>query len=370
MARGLWWLAGLVLLVASGLSVVTYATLDRYQVFDGEYVRNAAFELPGTDWGFDLAGPQDPTAWFSERTGGDIRFERNKAVIENESPKRRVQLRQIIVLNGQHQFELSAKVRTEAVVNGPKPWHTARLDFAGIIGDDRRDHSRFHALFDGGGNTAEREVRGFFDLDPDVTLAQLTLQLSQSTGRFTVSDLSLRPAAYDPHFLTMDKVSRFAWFAFIASVALLFWRGAAHRGAAAGAIALAMFGAAVVLLPAGFREALVDQFGMAGGSEWTSRALHFIGFAALGFLVALARRRERPRQVLPPLLLLAGGAEVLQIVSGGLGLDDVFDLLVNAGGVIVGCGMAEEHIKANYGRRRRKKRRAKVEEPEYQLKQA
>lgn len=357
------------LLVALAVSAMTYGTLTRYQVFEGEYLHNTAFAQPGAAWGFDMAGPQDPTGWTSIQRGGQVRFEPGKVIIENADPKRRVALIQMVELNGQHQFELTVKVRTEAVVTGPKPWHSARVDFAGLIAEGQRDHNRFHALYDGRGNDQEHEIKGFFDLDPERSEAQLTLQLSQSTGRFTVSGLSLKPAAYDPYFLTMDRISRGLWLAFIATVAMIFWRGAAHKPAAAGAIALVGFGAALVLLPSSFREALVEQFALGGGSEWTSRAVHFFAFAAISFLVALARRRERPRIIVPPLLLMAAGAELLQIVSGGLGLDDAMDLATNVGGVIIGCGMAEEHIKAKYGgRRRRRKKRQHSEEAEYQLK--
>lgn len=374
MTRGLWWLAGLILAMAATFSIYVYGSLNRYQVFEGEYVRNAVFETPGGDWGFDLADVQYPTHWQGLRGGGDIRYDNGTIIIENANPKRRVALFQIIDLDGQYQFELSAKVSTTAVVKGPKPWHGARLDFSGLLQEGpragERDHSRFHALFDGAGTLVEREVKGFFDIDPNLTTAQLTMQVSQATGRFTLSDISLKPAAFDPFFLTMDKIARSIWFGFVAIIGVILWRGAAHRPAALGAIALAGLGAALVLIP-GFRDWLGETFPLGGGSEWTSRAMHFIVFATLTFLVSLARRRERPRQLLPLLLAMALGSEALQIVSGGLGLDDLIDLCINTAGVIVGSGIAEEHIKVNYGRRKRRRRKKiEVDQDDYQLKQA
>lgn len=361
---------GLAVAAAFILSLYTYGSLPRYQTQEGEYIRNAGFaQAPGSL--YELTETETPPEWLSERYSGTIRFQRSldeagRVTLENADPYRRVRLHQIIDLHGQHLFELSATVAATAVVTGGQRWHTARVDFAGLRPDGERDHSRRHVLFDGEGTIPERTVKRFFELDPAYDQAQLTLQLSNATGRFEVSGLSLKPAIHDPLFVVMDKAARLAWAAVIGLASLLFWRGAAHRPAALGAIALAGLGASLVLLPTGFRGTLTAWAHFGEATEWVWRALHFMGFVALGFLAALARRRERPRQILPYLLVLALGAEAIQIVSGSLGPDDLIDGAINIAGIVagvfVGGGMAEEHIKAKYGRRRRKRRKSVSED--------
>lgn len=356
-------------LVAMGLTVYTFTSMERYHAQGGEFLQNASFEITSAD-GFEPVDGEDPDGWISRQVGGSVRFEDGAVIIENADPASKVDVNQILPVGTQRQFELSAIVETTAVVAGKKPWNVARVDFSGRLGEDRWDHNRPHVLFDGTGTVAQTEVRSFFELAPEVQEARVSLQLSNATGRMIVRELSLRPAAYDATFLAMDRNVRIAWFVSLALFSLWFFAGAAHKLAATAAVGLGLAGAAVVLLPSGFKDAIWDLLpGAAGDGDWSARAMHFVAFVVIAFLVALARRRERPRYTLPPLLLLAVGAEALQIVSGSLGFDDVIDLATNVFGVLIGVGVAEEHIKYRYGGRRRKKRRQEDRE-EVKLKHA
>jgi len=350
-------------LIAIALTVYTFAAMERYHTQDGEYIHNAAFRIGAAEDGFEPVNDEDPEGWISRQTGGAIRFENGAAILENADPASKVALFQVLATGSQRQFELSAVIETTAVVRGDKPWELARVDFAGVVGEEKWDHNRPHVLFDGTGSIGPTVVRSFFELAPEVQEARISLQLANATGRMIVRDLRLKPAAYDANFLAMDRKVRVAWFGCLVLLSLWFFAGAAHKSAAASAVVLGLAGAAVVLLPSGFKDAVWALLpGAAGSGEWSARAVHFVAFVVIAFLVALARRRDRPRATLPPLLALAVGAEGLQIVSGDLGLDDAIDLATNVFGVLIGVGVAEEHIKYRYGGRRRKRHRQKDQE--------
>ena len=352
----------------SALTAVVFMTMERYTIGEPSFIANTTFDLASDDLLFE---EPVPVSW--ERLGrqGHIGLEGQTLVIDNDNTRVAVGLEQTIELPKDiRTFEISANIELQLAIGGAEPWQRARVDFIGTRIDGSRDYSRPHKLFDAVGTRPDFRYRRIVEIAPDITQARLSLRLARTTGRMLISDLELRPAIERPEFTQMSMLVRGSWLAFILIAGGWFCATAAHRPAAAGAVALIFVGGLFALMPYEVKEPFMDLISPfthsadADERAWTDRAIHVLAFMALGFLVRLARRRDPIRNLIIPLAAVAIVVELIQSASTGIGFDDLLDVGTNLFGLIVGLGVGQDYVKRHYRRRRSRRRKRRRKDPE------
>ena len=362
-------LSTILLAVMAGMTLLVFTTMKRFEVTDEQILINPGFEMAGDELMFD---EPVPPGWERRGRHGSIRFRGDRVVLDNDEPQGSISLLQIIdVPPDIHAYELTATIELQLAVGGAESWHTARVDLVSIMPDGKPAYNRPHKLFDTTGTRPSYTYRKVLEVAPDASQVRLAMFLNRTTGRMIVSGLALHPAHERAEFTRLSTMVRSGWLALLLIGGAWFIAKAAHKPAATGAVALVLFGAALALMPYELKDPLIRVFDLGGSDaterEWSSRALHVLGFFILGFLVRLARRRNHISRVLVPMVALTLVTELLQAMTTGIGTDDLIDVVANLAGTVVGLGLGQEHVRRYYRKRRRRRRRKKSRSSEASL---
>ena len=347
--------------VMAGMTLLVFVTMKRFEVASDQILVNPGFEMAGDELMFD---EPIPPGWERRGRHGSIRFRGDRVVLDNDQPQGSISLLQLIdVPPDIHAYELTATIELQLAIGGAESWNTARVDLVSIMPDGKPAYNRPHKLFDTTGTRPSYTYRKVLEVAPGAPQVRLAMFLNRTTGRMIVSGLALRPAYERAEFTHMSTLVRTGWLALLLIGGAWFIAKAAHKPAASGAVAVVVLGAALAIMPYELKDPLLEALDLGGSDaserEWSSRALHVLGFFILGFLVRLARRRDHISRVLVPMVALTLLTELLQAMTTGIGADDLIDVAANLAGTVVGLGLGQEHVRRYYRKRHRRKRRRK-----------
>ncbi|MCB2054039.1 MAG: VanZ family protein [Geminicoccaceae bacterium] len=353
---------GIVLLTVfmSGLTLLVFNGMARYELGPPGFIVNPDFEMGSDELLYD---EPMPPGWTRSGRLGSATFSGNWLMLDNGDPRVSVGVEQVIDLPpGVEAFEIGGMVEIQAVIGGEMPWHRARIDLVSLNAAGKPDFRRPHKLFDAVGTRPAYRYSRIVEVMPEAAQARLSIRLARATGRIAVSDLTLRPAYERAEFQQMATIVKVGWALLLGLVGLWFVATAAHRPAAVAAVGLLFVGGLFAILPYEIKDPIIDLILPVRGRqdfserEWTGHAMHALAFVVLGFLVRVARRRDPMIKVLLALVLVSAVAELLQALSTGIGMDDLYDELANIIGIVVGVGAGEEQVRRMHTRRRRHRR--------------
>ena len=350
----------LVTLTLGAVTALVFITMKRHDIGEPGYIVNPAFHMASDHL---LYAEPIPPGWERLGTKGRVIFRGDEVTIENDRPTQSVGIEQTIELPMDvRAFELAATIQLALGIGGDKSWERARVDLVGIRDNGSRDFSRPHKLFEAVGTRPALEYRKIVEVAPDIRTATLSARLAKTTGRLTLSGITLSPAVERTEFTRASLWVRSGWLGLLLVTGAWFIATAAHRPAAITAVTLVTIGGVFALMPYEVKEPVIGLLAPVTSSadqserEWTDRALHVVAFLILGFLVRVARRRDHVRKLAIPLAVVTLLTELLQSVSTGIGMDDLVDAVANLFGMTVGLGVGQDYVRKYYRRRRRSSR--------------
>lgn len=320
-------------LAVVAVTVALHGGVDRFRPDARDWVANPGFAVAA---GGEVAG------WEREGPAGAVVADGDGTVrLTNRDPEGGVGLRQVLrrAPGDAALFELSATVAAEGIAGGRKGWWPGRVTLAVPEPGGLARGADVELATVRGTRPGETYYRRF-EVDADAPEVELALRLRLATGTLVVADLRVGALVEPPWFGTASRVLGVAWALLFAAWLALALRGVAGRGNKAALAALSAGGAALLLLPHGARDRLLDYPGeiLLGDlveRESVGQAGHFVLFLALGWLA----RRLRPRDPVALQLLvlgLAGGAgELAQLLADGR-RPTLADWAINASGAALG----------------------------------
>lgn len=236
-------------------------------------------------------------------------------------------------------WRLEAEVRFVGRA-GAKPHEAARIHLLGRDAAGRRLPDQRLDLWQARADRAWETVRSDLVAPNGAATTELVVRLQGTAGRLELRRLEARPLVLDPWLLPVRIALALGWLATLAWGAALLWRVAEWRLGASLALAASVLALASILAPPWLFEALP---GLLARPLERASSLPFLPHAVLAATVAFLAGRAvgitRPTRAVPPVLLLAGSGEVLQMLTVGRtpALDDA---VANAVGGIAGLWLA------------------------------
>lgn len=244
-------------------------------------------------------------------------------------------------------LELSAIVWTEGLSGGRPRWRGGRVtvtDARSVHPGDEPPRGRNIELANLQRDRAPAAYRKRFTFASDTPAVELAIRIRHATGTIGVSDLAVRGYVERPQFRAVANVVRAAWaLLFLCGLGLAL-RSIRQAGARLALGALAVAGAALILMPYSLRETItgtVSRHLLRGAidAEGVAQAGHVALFALLGCATRLLRPRDRLLVQLLAFALLAGASELAQLMADAR-QPSLGDWAADALGAVLGIGLA------------------------------
>jgi hypothetical protein len=283
--------------------------------------------------------------WRVRSDEGSATVEDGALVLRKTTPEGLLAVDRVVPLPAdQRRLRLEVVAESQDVVPGSRSWYTATVVFAGVSAEGRRDQSVPHRLVSLAGSNPPTTYAYTFHLSSQAVSGYLSIRIQRATGELRITALKLQPVETEPSFADLQIVSLVAWGLFLLAAAARFLQAAPHPGPAAAMLVVLGFGVVFDLFPASLTTPMMSALdselvGAPSVADPVSRLMHFAGFAAVGFLLRFSRRRDPVLLQIGVMLMLAIGSELIQVVGGDLGLDDVVDAAVNVLGGLSGLAI-------------------------------
>ncbi|MGI9498896.1 MAG: VanZ family protein [Geminicoccaceae bacterium] len=322
--RGALALLGILLVT---LTAATFMLLPRYQPLGAPLLADPGFEAGLTGWqqaGSIVQDPDDPA----------------RVTLESQDAETRTRLvRDIDLPPGDTLLVLRAQVQGENVVSGPEIWESARIYLARLDADGQPDWKADHDLFDLAGTTDIRNYSRAFSIPAEVETVRLGIELKNTTGRLTVSQLELIAAERPRMFVIAAGGLLLAWGALILYTAIRTLKGIRSASIRLWLGIVFALSIAALMLPGHFYEIGLIRFVEPLGIN-VDAAGHGIMFALLALLVRMGRPFDPFWLHVGAWSLIAVASEVLQLFTFDRE-PSMDDLWADGLGIFIGLVLAE-----------------------------
>ena len=307
---------------------------------------------------YETAGPDMLTDQWEVRAGADCQgIVRNNDFLFLESLN---SLKSVSICQAVFGFKpgmvllLSATIRVEKVVPGPKPWSRARLLL--LQNDGKRARWDFPHLvgkpFEGSMNW--KRFGAVFTVSPLTEKLNVVAQMNQCRGIFELKDIHLVPVIESAGYIRTRRVVLFLWAVFaLVFISAVFVR---IRKSTLLKVVLGLVYAGIIFgttMPAGMKKEMVKD--VKAGAEIAKQAIvttdkkqilwqpekvgHFCLFALFGFILVNVLEQDGGYTALVYMLMVAAGTEFAQVYidgrTGSLG-----DFFIDASGCCLGIMIA------------------------------
>lgn len=312
------------------LTVLLFTVLPRYSSPGQPLVENLDFEHGFRGWS------ANGIVTLEEAEPG-------RATLRNLDPDEAVYLRRLVELPpGRTHLLVGAEIAAHEVEPGEEPWHRARVYLIQRTDDGTYLWAQPHEVVQLAGSVERHHVERVIQIGASVPEVMLGIELAYATGMLQVAGLRLEQVDERPSFRLAATLVVAGWSLLIAWTTI----GAIHsirRPKVRQFMLLTLvLPFALLLLPAGMRQALIDGalagFGLDGMAPDTLG--HLLIFASLAFLMRCGRPGDPVLLHLAGWLLAVVSFELLQIFTADRepGLAAWF---ADASGIVIGIVMAK-----------------------------